>query len=761
MTPHLVRFRAAIAFAVAFALVTPRAAHAEFAGDTLRGMVADTAMEPVSGATVTLAELNRSTTVGKDGRFAFADIAPGRYTLIARRVGFATTSAQALVPQTEPLVMHLAVSPLRLAPVSVTASRTPSLSLNSPLPVSEVAPEQLRRDESVSLAHALDGLAGVRDITTGQQVGTPVVRGLSGPSVLVMDAGLRLEDYSWSTEDGPSVDPRAADRVEVIRGPASLLYGSNAIGGVVNVLPTAVPDALGHDGYTRVGGELYGATNNGEFGAIVRGEGASGGFGWQATAIARNAGNFHTPTGNPETPTGDIYDTGYDALNGDIALGLKGTDAQGTVRYSHYGGNFGLLDGPPVPDDNTSGPLRKLSDDRVQATGNFTVGASRLDAKLQWQEHHLEEVVGDSRTGDAQPPIDLRLGTLTGEVMLHPKQAEWLTGTMGVSGMYQTNGTFGVDPLVPDATIWNAGIFAVEQATKGKWSVLVGVRGDAGQTAADSNTVLALGAQTHDANAFTADAGVVYRPVKQMAVSFNVGRAYRSPTLIEYFANGPLPAEGIYLIGLPTAVPEVSLDFDASVKWVAPKLTAELSVYHNSVDNYLYVAPTGDSVAVPNDEGCCDTLPVNKYQQTSHATLRGLDFSVDWAAMPQWTVRGRYDQVMGTNDATGNPLNLMPPPRVDLSVEWHTVEGTPVYASLGTHIVAKQTRLGPFDTPTNAYTLFEAGAGVGWAAWGRTMQFDLRVTNLANVAYTDFLSRYKTFAYGPGRNFIFRLSLPM
>jgi iron complex outermembrane recepter protein len=327
--------------------------------------------------------------------------------------------------------------------------------------------------------------------------------------------------------------------------------------------------------------------------------------------------------------------------------------------------------------------------------------------------------------------------------------------------MYRSNGTFGVDPLVPDATVWNSAVYAFEQATSGKWNFLASLRGDMGQTHGDSNADLALSPVTHDANAVTADAGVVYHPVPQMALAFNVGRAYRSPTLIEYFANGPLPAEGQYLIGLPSAVPEVSLDFDASIKWVAPKLTAEVAAYRNSVDNYLYVQATGDSVPVLNDEGGFDTLPVFQYMQTSHATLTGIDLSAEWAALPQWTLRGRYDLVHGTNDATGQPLNLMPPPRLDLSVEWHTVQGIPVYATAGTHIVAKQTRLGPYDVPTDAYTLFELGGGVGFTTFGRTMQFDARVTNLANIAYADFLSRYKTFAYGPGRNFIFRLTMPL
>jgi len=753
----------AVPFAAALLLALSSAAAAAPA-DSLSGVVRDSAGKPLDAATVTIAELNRSVTTGADGVFTFREIAPGSYNVIAKRLGYATMSVAATVPAAAATVLEMHASPLRLAPVTVTAARQPSLSLTSPLPIDEVGPEKLRRDESVSLAHALDGLAGVRDITTGQQVGAPVVRGLWGPNVLVLDGGLRLEDYSWSTEDGPSVDPRMAENVEVIRGPTSVLYGSNAIGGVVNVIPTAVPDALGRESFTHVGGELYGATNNAEYGAIVRLEGANKGFGWQATGIGRTAGNIHTPSGNPETPSGDIYDTGYDALNGDLALGLKGETSSGTVRYEHYGGSFGILDGPPVPEDNTGGPLRKLKDDRVQFGGNFLVGDSRLEVKAQWQRHWLEEVVGDSRAGLAPPPIELLLTTTSADVLLHHTRGDWLKGTIGVSGMYQTNLTSGVDPLIPNATTSTGGAFVFEQATKGKLSLLAGLRGDYGKINADSNTDLALSAQTRNGSAFSGDIGAVYRPVPQLALSLNVGRAFSYPTMPELFSNGPLPAEGIYTVGLPTAVPQNSLDFDASVRWVTPPLTAAVSVYRNQINDYLFLDPTGSTATVPNDAGGLDTLDVWQYTQTSHATLSGVDVSVEWAAMRMITLRGRYDMVNGTNDASGEPLPLMPPPRGDLSIEWHTTAGRPAYVTFGTHIVGRQDRpnpTAPTDSVTAAYTLFELGGGISQPFGGRTLQVDVRVTNLFGTAYSDFLSRYKTFAYGPGRNFIFRLSVPM
>lgn len=731
------------------------------APDSVRGMVRDSAGQPIEGATITVAEISRTVASRADGSFAIGDVRAGRYTLVVRRLGYGTAGAKIEVPLADPVVISMKVSALVLAPVTVTGTRAPGNPLEAPLPISNVTADKLRTTASVSLADALDGTAGVRAVTTGQQVAQPIIRGLTGPSVLVLDGGMRLEDYSWSTEDGPSVDPRLAKNVEVIRGPASVLYGSNAIGGVVNVINPDVPEARGRASFVNGGAEVYGATNNNEFGGILSLEGANGAFGWAATGIGRKAGNFQTPPGNPQTPTGDIYDTNYNAWNGDLAVGLHGENSNGTLRYEHYGGNFGLLDGPPIDSDNVSGPLRKLQDNRFQFTSSSLVGAGRLEVSAQYQSHWLQEVVGDSRVAGAPPPIELQLNTTTADVLLHHAQGEWLTGTVGVSGMYQTNETRGVDPLVPNANTWNASVFGFEQATKGQWSALVGLRGDVGQVSADSNATLALGAQTRQQNAVTGDIGAVYRPVPQLAIAFNVGRAYQAPTLQQLFANGPLPAEGEYVIGLPTAVPMTSFDLDASVRWETPKVTIEFSVFRNQVNNYLYLQFNGDSITGPSGEGDTVTLPVYQQMQTSHALLTGLDLSLAWAAMPSLTLRGRYDMVNGTNEATGQPLSLMPPPRVDIEAEVHTPGTRELYLMAGAFFVANQTRLGPFDTPTASYTTMEVGAGASHVFHGRTYAFDMRVTNALNATYTDFLSRYKTFAYAPSRNFIFRFSTPL
>ena len=730
--------------------------------DTLQGTVVDSAGTPLGDVVVSLVELKRGTTTGRDGRFVLVNVPRGRQTLTVRRVGYAPISQQVLVNGTTALKLTLGATALRLEAVTVTATRAPISPLASPLPTDALSGERLRREQEVSLAQALDGFAGIRNLSTGQQVGKPVIRGLTGPRVLILDDGLRLEDYSWSDEDGPSVDSRLAERIEVIRGPASVLYGSDAIGGVINVVPEDVPDARGEKPFVEGAAEAYGATNNGEIGGLLRAQGGSGSIGFRATAIGRQAGNFHTPKGNEQTPTGDIFDTGYGSLNGELALGYHGDKSGVTLRYERYGGNFGLLDGPPVEEDNQSGPLRRLADNRIQGTTTWQLSEhTRLETKSQYQRHSLKELVGESRTGDDTPSFDLLLQTFTTDVLLHHDHADWLTGTIGASGLYQDNKSMGVFPLVPNARTTNGAVFAFEQATTGPWSFLAGVRGDAHRIRADANDDLQLDAQTRSTSAFTGDLGAVYRPIAHLALAANLGRAFRAPTLYELFTNGPHLGEGRYEIGLASSKPEASLNLDASIRWESSRFRGEVAAYRNRIDHFLYVEPTGGTATVENDEGGEDTLPVYAYKQTSQATLTGVDVSTEVEAMPILTLRGRFDYVRGNNEATDSPLPLMPPVRGDVEAELHTAGGAEhnrAYVMAGTRMVARQNRLGQFDTPTGGYTLFNLGAGAGREIGGREFFLDLRLRNVTNKRYSDFLSRYKTFAYEPGRNLILRVS---
>jgi len=218
------------ALAIAAALpVGPSLARASVARqDEVHGRVVDSAGAPISNVIVSLAELKVATKTAADGTFTFTGVPSGRYTIVARRVGYAAAVRDVTVSGATEVSLQLAETPFQVEPVTVTATRSPASGLTSSLPTSALSEDELRREASISLSHSLGKLPGIRSLSTGEQIGKPMIRGLFGSRVLVLENGSRLEDYSWSDEDAPSVDARLAQRVEVIRGPASVLYGSDA-----------------------------------------------------------------------------------------------------------------------------------------------------------------------------------------------------------------------------------------------------------------------------------------------------------------------------------------------------------------------------------------------------------------------------------------------------------------------------------------------------------------------------------------------------
>src|SRR5438093_3047157 len=584
--------------------------------DTLSGRVTDSDGAPVPAATVLISELHRVATTGADGGFGLAGLPPGEYTVIVRHVGFAPFAREVAVRGPTTLTVTLRRTPVWVEPVTITATGAPIAALGSPLSTAALSADGLRCEQSVSLAHSLARLPGVNALSTGAQIGKPVIRGLAGARVLVLANGNRLEDYSWSDEDGPSVDTRLAQRVEVIGGRDSVLFGSDALGGVVNVIPAELPDENGGPLIIRTGFEVSGATNNAEVEAAARIEGASGAWAWRAFGIGRAAGSLHTPAG-------ELDNTGFGALNGEAAVGRRGAGGSTTLRYTRYAGEFKLLEANEPPSGaEEGGPERKLSDDRVQLAGDYRVGSLRLETRAQWQRHSLVEVcdTGTSPTGTPfeGTAFDLLLNTTSLDVLAHHGAGSAVRGTGGVSGLYQANETRGPIPLVPDARTRSAAAFVFEQATRGRWSVLAGGRVDLRRLTADSNATLTLAPQRRDYTAWSGDAGLVYRPVETLAITANVGRAWRAPTLFELFSNGPHLGEARYEIGDPGLKREAGTNVDVAVRWQSARVRAELAAYRNAIAHFIYITPTGSFVHVTP----ADSLRVYRYAEAD-ARLTG------------------------------------------------------------------------------------------------------------------------------------------
>ncbi|HTI03858.1 MAG TPA: TonB-dependent receptor [Gemmatimonadales bacterium] len=701
--------------------------------DTVRGRVVDTAGQPVALAIIEIPELSRSVTSGADGAFRIA-LAPGHYTLTVRRAGYAPAVRGITVGGAPGAIdIVLAPSAFRLEPVTVTATRGAVAPATSSLPSSSLSGEDLRRAQSVSLAHVVDVLPGVRAITTGSQIGKPVIRGASGPRVLVLENGSRLEDYSWSDEDGPSVETAFVRRIELIRGPASVLYGSDAVGGVVNVIPAQLPDAAGGPNFTRTGFTLSAASNNIEASAGAQLEGARGNMGWRVAAIGHGSGNLHTPAG-------ELDNTGFSAFNGEAAAGWRWPSGSALgVRVIHYGGEFKLLEANPAPGE-TGGPERKAGDERVQITGQRPLGSWRLEAKGQLQRHSLIEVSDDS-TGTESEAFNLLLQTGSLDLLAHRGGA-----TIGISGLGQTNDATGRVQIVPDAHTVSGAVFAFDQWTPGggagRWTLLAGLRADARRLSADRNDSIGTVAQDRDASAWSGNAGVVFAPAEGVALSLNVGRAWRAPTLFELFANGPHIGEARYEQGDSTLKPEVSRGVDVGLKWTGRRARLEVAAYHNRMTDFIYVIPTAVFI---------DSLRVYQYRQ-AEAEMLGGEASLEAEIASGIVAHGRVEAVRGTNLSAHEGLPLLPPRRASVGVRLRD------RFSIDVDAYARPAHPNPLDIPTAGYALVHLGGGADVRLFGRAMRLDVVLRNALNKEYKSFLSRYKEFAFDPGRNLIVRLT---
>src|SRR6266850_1277020 len=701
--------------------------------DTLMGRVVDVGGQPVAAAIVEVTELGRSVTTTEAGEFRVA-IAPGRYTLAVRRHGFAPVVREIVVARGQAaLEIVLTPSALRLEPVTVTASRQALAVQMSPLPASALSGDALRQAQSVSLAHVVEALPGVRTLSTGAQIGKPVIRGFSGPRVLVLENGSRLEDYSWSDEDGPSVETAFARRIELIRGPASVLYGSDALGGVINVIPEELPDAAGGPGFIRTGFTLSAASNNIELAPGAQVEGGRGNLGWRVAAIGRHASNLHTAAG-------ELDNTGFGAFNGEAAAGWRWPSGSAlAVRVVHYGGEFKLLEANAPPGE-TGGPERKAGDERLQITGLRPWGNWRLEAKAQLQRHSLIEVADDT-TGRESEQFNLLLRTGSLDLLLHHGGT-----TFGITTMGQSNAASGREPIVPDASTLSGAAFAFEQWSPGfgRWTFLAGLRADARRLSAHRDDSLGVVAQDRNSQAWSGNAGLVFTPVPGggLSLSLNVGRAWRAPTLFELFANGPHVGEARYELGDSTLKPEASRGVDLGVRWSGRHARLELAAYHNRMSDYIYITPTAAFI---------DSLRVYQYGQ-AEAEMLGGEAVLEAEIGRGLVARSRVEAVRGTNLASHEPLPLLPPVRAVVGFGWRDRFSVDVDA------YERPRRISPLDIPTPGYALLHLGGGTDIRLFGRAMRLDISLRNALNQRYRSFLSRYKEFAFDPGRNFIVRLS---
>ena len=657
----------------------------------------------------------------------------------------------------------------RLGVITITATPFATPAEEGPSSVDILDDEGKRQAETLSLGATLDDIPGVATIATGGQVGNPVIRGLSGNRIRVLNDGVAQDYQQYGVRHPANVDPLLAERIEVVRGPMSVLYGSDALGGVVNMIAPDLPVAPdGSDVSGRLTSGFAGNNDERLLGGEIRA--AKGGFGLAITGNWRDAGDMETPdaptfaeTGQAGDPkfTGRLDHSDYENRNGRIAFGYTGTQGEVEVSYTDWRSrqNFLLPNGQPVG--------QHLENRDWAIAGEYDLaGDWRLKSRLHWQENVRQALTGaDYDTLDAQgPDLDIRRDRRTVRLGAeHPEWAGW-RGELGVERA-DVDQDLRRGGLTPDAEREEWAIYAFEQRDMGPVTLQLGARVDRIEQSAERSAAFAsVDTRERDYTVATGSAGVAWAIDERWTLKANLGRGFRAPSIFELYADGVHGGVAAVQKGDPTLAEETSLNADLGVNWQGEQVDWSATVYQNRIDDYIYLANTGATQG---------PLPIYAASQ-GDATLEGVELAGKWRFARHWTLDGGFDAVRGELD-DGRDLPLMPAdslrvglafdhPGNDTFRDWH--------ARLGASHHFDKDAAGPYepfaqfdDTPfgtasTDDYTLVSLGAGVSIPFQRETeLRLTLEVDNLLDETYRDFLDTYKGYALGMGRNVRLRADL--
>jgi iron complex outermembrane recepter protein len=709
---------------------------------TLSGRVVDTTGAPLPQVRVTVLEANRTAITDPDGRYVLPRMPTGTYGVSFALVGYAPVVRRVTIgSQDATLDVTLRPTLVELPDIQVTASPVATTALTSPQPTSVLSREELQSNRSATLGETISTLPGVRSFSTGNGIGKPVIRGLSSNRVLVLADGQRLETQQWGDEHGPQVEAGEADRVEVIRGPASVLYGSDALGGVVNVITRPLPDAIGRDPIVAGSAVASYSTNNEQPDGTLSLEGASGPVGFRGAFTGRTSNDV-------TTPAGPLLNSGGRTLNGSGTVGYRGGWGSINASYAHRDERVEIHEDPA--EDPTATPFQRIGEDRVHLGGNLPAGASHLDVDVGFERNRRREF-------EAKDATDVALGllsrTYSADVRFHHAPLDRIGGIVGVSWLKNSFDKFGQETLIPQNDYNNIGVYAFEQAEIGRWNLSAGARYDHRRLNVEDDAELGVVAQQRNYSSVTGNVGVLYHVAEPVAVVLNAGRGFRAPSAFELFSNGVHEGTVRFERGDPTLKNETSLNTDLALRVQTRSLSGEVGVFANWINNFIFPNPTGTF----DPESGFQIFDVSQ----GDARLTGFEAAVEYHATSYLHLHGTADYTRGQNTTTDTPLPFIPPFRATYAVRLEggskgRVQST--YVSVGGETNVRQTRLDPEDFAPGGYTLANVGAGAIFAVGARTLGLDLQLRNAFDKQYASFLSRYKTYAFDPGRNFVVQVT---
>lgn len=744
-----------------------------FASDMaqFRGRVVDASdQSPLAGATIYITDLKAITTTNAEGEFVLKNVpAKGKFLLEVRFIGYKTYSSVVDLSSQSGLTISLSTSVIESAEVVITGSPFSSSSKTSSLSVVTVSKTKLAQAGGTNLMDAIAKIPGLSQVSTGGAISKPVIRGLGYNRVLTMVDGAREEAQQWGDEHGIEVDQFSAARIEILKGPASLLYGSDALGGVINVIDDLVPAPGVHNGEFT---SNY-STNNGLTASSLMLQGNENGFVYRGRASYKNAYGFRYKDTT-------VPNSGFNELNFNGMLGLNKSWGYSHLSFSRFHTNIGLVEDGPDENGNYLNdegeaisnaearerrlglPYQDINHYRAALNSNFILGKGQLKTVFAFQNNIRKEFEESLQ----EPGLNLNLKSYTYDVKYYlPNIGKW-EPAFGLQGMYQDNINKGEEFLIPDYNSNNIGAFVYLKRNFAKGAVNIGARYDYKKV--NGKDLNFEGEQVFSgfSNEFSnvsGSVGLAFEIAKNLVLKGNAGSGFRAPNIAELGANGRHEGTFRYEIGNSKLKQETSLQFDLGLEYNAENVSFGLNAYANRIFNYIYPGNfNNETMLFENEDGSTETLPVYRYVQTN-ADLIGGEASVDFHLVKSLHFENSFAYTRGVNRASDAPLPFIPAASINNEIRFEpSIKGlADSYLKIGVTNTFKQGRFDSFETQTSGYTLLDAG--IGTSINTRKGKLNLWVTgqNLLDKQYYNHLSRYKPVnIYNPGRNVSFGISVP-
>ncbi len=731
--------------------------------------------EPLESATVAIEGTHLGTKSSSNGDYRLNYVSGDTCQIVVSLVGYLSRHIRVVLAERQTVLnVELEKGVSMLNQVVVTGVSRATLIRENPQAMEAVSSKDIEQTSSDNVIDAIAAHApGFAAVKTGPNVSKPFINGLGYNRVLTLYDGLRVETQQWGDEHGVPADDYVIEKAEIIKGPASLMYGSDAIAGVLSLFP-AIPHT--EDGLLHLRFLSEYQTNNGLIGNNLMLSRGAHHWSWALRGSERIARGYTNPV------DGRVYLTGFKMWNASGFMGYHTNKGHSHLNFTAYSNHQGIPDGSrdsltrqftyqiyeskgentvqPQVDDIKDRPIvsksvlnsyalsplsQRIEDYRLYTDHDYRIADGEIKASVGFEENHRREF--DHPTDPNRPGEFIILKTLDYSLRYNAPPIGNLEPSIGVNGMYQTNKNdqTATDYPIPDYKRFDVGSYAYGKWKQNKWTVVGGVRFDhradkgAGMfSKADSVTGFYRQVSGRDTtrsiHAFspfvlhfqgvTGSIGTTYQVNDRIGVKLNVARGYRSPNITEIASNGLDPGAHIYYEGNLDFKPEFSLQEDIGISGEYPDASFAASIFNNHIQNYIYedqaVDASGNPVVI---------IPGNKtfqFQQTNAElyggdaqlglhprSWKGVHFENTFSLAYGDNLNSRYRK-MGSQ---GQYLPFMPPPRLlsgiayDLVPVRQTAVRTITFKVDMDHSWAQNRYLGLYntETPTAAYTLFNVG----------------------------------------------------